>query len=70
MKKKNIFDPVKEHFEVLVEYINFMELKKDVDQVHEIVMFLHLLDNIKKQCDIYLNYQLGRQGYLYANKKL
>jgi hypothetical protein len=68
MISKSIFDPVKEQFSVLVEYINILDLKKNIDTIQEVILILNLIENIKKQCDIYLNYQLTKQGY--ANKKL
>lgn len=64
-KVKSIYGPVKEQLQVLIEYINILEKKPTPECVVEITFFLKFFDNIKRQCEIYLNCQamkLGKNG--------
>jgi len=61
-KKRNIFSPVKEQFGLLVEYINILENKENPDLINEIVLLIELINNIKRQCELYLNYELMSEG--------
>lgn len=58
----SLYEPIKEQFLVLVEYINILEQMRDLEQIREIVLLMELINNTKRQCDIYLNYQLVKQG--------
>lgn len=72
--RKSIFDPVKEQFAVLLEYVNILNTKEDSDLIQEIALLLELIATVKKQCDLYLNYELIQQGNkirdYYGNQRL
>jgi hypothetical protein len=62
MRRRNIYAPVKEQFQLLVGYIEILDSKNAIDLIEEIVMLIELISTIKKQCDLYLNYELTLQG--------
>jgi hypothetical protein len=66
---KRLYDPIKEQLLVLIEYINILNSKKDYDSPQEITFLLELIENMKSQCERYLNYQLLKQGRRYGNKE-
>ena len=61
---RNIYDPVKEQYLVLIEYISILSSKKNADPIQEIVLLLELMKNTCRKCELYLNYELTRQGKL------
>lgn len=54
--QKKILKPVKEQIEIALEYINILEFKKNFDIHIDIKLLVELINYIKKQCEIYLNY--------------
>lgn len=62
MKKKSIYDPVKEQFKVLLEYVRILERKKIDDQASEIYGLIDFIDTVKRQCEIYLKYEIIKLG--------
>lgn len=61
-KVKSIYSPLKEQLQVLVEYINILERKGNCECVSEISFIVNILDNLKKYCEILLNYKSIKEG--------
>jgi predicted DNA-binding protein YlxM (UPF0122 family) len=62
MKKKSIYSPVKEQFKVLLEYVRILEMKKNVDHRNEIIFLIEFINTVRRQCEVYLNYELMKLG--------
>lgn len=60
--KRKTFDPVKEQIEMLLEYINILEKKKDANLCEEITYLISLIMTVKQQCVIYLSNELKNKG--------
>lgn len=57
--RKSIYDPIKEQFRVVLEYIEILEYKRPFEPLDsEIFNLLSFIDYSKKQCDFYLNYEV------------
>lgn len=50
-----LFNPIKEHFEVLIEYLNMIEQKNCKDIVKEIPNFMYYFDMVKLSISVYMN---------------
>lgn len=64
-RKRDLYAPVKEQFLMMVEYINILEMKNNGDQIHEIVFLLEMLNTVKRQSELYLNFELVCLGENY-----
>jgi hypothetical protein len=62
MSKKSIYEPVKDQFKVLLEYIKILEKKRVDDSTSEIYALMEFIDTVKRQCEIYLKYELIKLG--------
>jgi len=62
MSKKSIYEPVKDQFKVLLEYIKILEKKSVDDSTSEIYALMEFIDTVKRQCEIYLKYELIKLG--------
>lgn len=62
MKPTSIYEPIREQFLILVEYINILELKKNIDHKQEIILLIEMINNIKRHTEIYLNYAFLKTG--------
>ena len=62
MKKTNIYQAIREQLLMLIEYINILELKKNIDQRNEIILLIEMINNIKRHTEIYLNYTFLKTG--------
>jgi len=60
-KNTSIYDPIREQFLILVEYMNILD-QKNKDTFEEICLLIDLLNNIHHQCSLYLNYELRKHG--------
>lgn len=60
--KKKMYEPIKEEFMVLIEYMNILEAKINEDRREEIILLLEVLEFIKAKCEVYLNYHLMKAG--------
>lgn len=61
-KIKNMYGPLVEQLLVLVEYIYIMEKKSSEDRQAEMSFIINFLNSLKKQCEIYLNYEYLKAG--------
>lgn len=59
---KKIFEPVKHQIQLILEYINILELRKDLDPTQEIMILAEFISNISRQCAAYLNAQFIKLG--------
>ena len=57
-KVKSRYAPIKEQLEVLVEYIKILENRKQQDFRTEMTFLIGFLDALKRQCEIYQNYEM------------
>lgn len=62
MPKTKIFGPIREHLDMLIEYINILELREDIDYQEEIRILISMINRIQKQLEIYLNCQFLKLG--------
>jgi hypothetical protein len=53
---KKIFNPIKQQIYSLVEYINVVEKKKDVNGINELTFFTEYFNTVKYHCDFYIKY--------------
>lgn len=58
-KKKSIYYPVKEQLRLVIEYIDILEYKQCTIPVEsDVALLLQFLDYAKRQCEVYLNYEV------------
>jgi hypothetical protein len=63
MKEKiSIYSPIRDELLVVVEYIDILDLREDIQRMEEIVLLMEMFEALKKKCDLYLNYQLMKLG--------
>jgi hypothetical protein len=56
-KDKEFYEPIKEQFQILIEYINIIEYKKS-KKIEDIVLLIDFMNTIMKQCELYLKFGL------------
>jgi len=64
-KIKGLYHPLTEQLLVLVEYIRIMDKKSSDNRQDEMNFIINSLRQIKRQCEIYLNFKntwLGKNG--------
>lgn len=62
MKSTRIYEPIKEQFLMLIEYINILELRTNVDHRQEIMLLIEMMEHAKRHAEIYLNYTFLTAG--------
>jgi hypothetical protein len=60
--KKSIYEPIREQFKILLEYLNILDTKRSSDAVTEIGQLLDFMDIMRRKCEVYLNFQLMKAG--------
>lgn len=61
-KVKKLFEPVKDEIRLVIEYINILELRRDLNQKFEIMMLTDFIKHATRKCEFYLNAQLLKLG--------
>lgn len=61
-KIKSIYGPLKEQLQILVEYINILEMKASTECIAELSFVIKFLDNLKRHTEILLNCQAIKAG--------
>lgn len=61
-KIKSVYGPLKEQLQVLVEYINILEMRANAECLAEISFMIDCLENLRRHCEILLNYQAIKAG--------
>lgn len=59
---KKLFEPVKEQFQMLVQYIEILESRKDMEDMNKVVQLSDFMRMIIRHCEIYLNCKLLKAG--------
>jgi hypothetical protein len=59
---KNLYEPIKEQFLLMVEYIKILEKKKNVDPISEFTVLSEMIDSISKSCLVYVNYYIQKMN--------
>ena len=62
MMNKSLYGPVKDQFLVLAEYVMVLEGMGERNKIENITLLLNLIDSIRKQCEIYLKYELSKES--------
>ena len=60
--KKSIYEPIREQFKILLEYLNILDKKRSSDAITEIGQLLDFMDIMRRKCEVYLNFQLMKAG--------
>lgn len=55
---KKLFEPVKEQLQILVQYIDILESRRDVEQINKVVQLSDFMRMVIRHCEVYLNCQL------------
>lgn len=53
-----LYEPVKENFEVLVEYLKLLESKNVVDLKSDLCSLIDFMEFMFRQCEVYLRYKI------------
>lgn len=61
-KVKKIFEPVKHQIQLVLEYINILEMRRDLEVTQEIMVLAEFISNVERQCNVYLNAQFIKLG--------
>lgn len=60
--KKNIYEPIRQQFMLLIEYLNILEMRTDMEHQNEIICLIEFIDIMKRKCEMYLNFELMKAG--------
>jgi hypothetical protein len=58
VKKKSLFDPIREELMVLIIRIDFMESQQGIEELKNLHALLEIIATTTKKCDLYLKYQI------------
>lgn len=61
-KVRSIYGPLKEQLQVLVEFINILEMRANVEHLLEIGFMVDFLENLRRNCEILMNCQAIKAG--------
>lgn len=66
---KKVYAPVREQFLVMAEYVRILELRNSPSKIAELQMLIDLVDGLRRQCQIYLSYEMVKENKR-GNQKL
>lgn len=52
----HVYEPIRQHFQMLIEYINILEQRRDVEDYQAILFLVEMINNIQRHATMYLNY--------------
>jgi len=61
-KVRSIYGPLKEQLQVLVEFINILEMRANIEHLSEIGFMIDFLENLRRHCEILMNCQAIKAG--------